>query len=192
MKKMKAINSSTLSVHSRRPYLVNSFPDKLMDPPVDMSSSRVASTLVEDATSCSNVAALFWVVSDKFLVMESIFSVTLSCCVIKLARDELPVAVLDRFLSSWRAGSADIKKSSCLSDFSISNMVEMLALRNAWVVLCSCCRWLSTNLLISGSPSSLDILSSLSIHLRMVVIFSRPASLRFSSSGSVPRNARMS
>lgn len=197
MKKVKAMKSRTLSVHSRRPYLVSSFPDNDIDPPVAISSSRVVSTLDDDATSCSSVAALFCVVSDKCLVMDSIFSVTLSCCVNRLALLLLllllvVVAVAARFLSSCLGPASVMENSSCLSAFSISNMVEMLALRNACVVLCSCWRWFSTDLDSSTSPSSLAKLSNRSIHLRIVVIFSRPASLRVSSSGIVPRNARMS
>lgn len=139
MKKVNARNSSTLSVHSLRPYLVSSFPDSDIDPPVAISSSRVVSTLEEDATNCSNVAALFCVVSDKCLVIESILSVTLSCCVNRLAR-ELPVLAVEvpRCLSS-DLGSVDMEKSSCLADFSISSIVDMLAFRNACVVRYSCC-----------------------------------------------------
>lgn len=196
MKKVNARNSRTLSVHSLRPYLVSSFPDSDIDPPVAISSSRVVSTLEEDATSCSKVAALFWVVSDKCRVIDSILSVTLSCCVIKLAR-ELPVLADEaappapRCLSS-DLSSVDIEKSSCLSDFSISNIVDMLAFRNACVVRYSCCLWLSTDLASSMSPSSRAKLSNLSIHRRIVVIFSRPASFNVSRSGIVPRNTRMS
>lgn len=198
MKKVNAMKSSTLSVHSLLPYLLSSFPDRLMFPPVDISSSLVVSTLVDDATSCSNVAALFWVVSDKCLVIDNILSVTLSCCVSRLAREEpVPLPAL-RYLNSDDSWPEDegfeevMVKSSCLSDFSISSMVEMLAFRNACVVLYSCCRWSSTDLVSSKSPSSLARFAKRSMHLRIVEIFSRPASLRVSSSGRVPRKARMS
>lgn len=185
------MNSSTLSVHSRRPNLFSSFPEWLMEPPVDISSSRVASTLDEEVISWSRVAALFFVVSDKCLVIDNIFSVTLSCWVSRLARDVPPVAD-DRFLSWFCPVGSVIEKSSCLSAFSISSIVEMLALRNACVVLYSCSLWLSTDLLSSMSPSSRAKFSSRSMHRRMATIFSRPASFNVSSSGMVPRKARMS
>lgn len=199
MKNVKARNSSTLSVHSLLPYLVNNFPDWFMFPPVDISSSRVASTLLDDATSCSNVAALFCVVSDKCLVMDSIFSVTLSCWLNRLARfvePELPLLTAPPVL--WRNSEPDwglswfIENSSCLSERSISNIVEIFAFRNAWVVLYSWSLWPSTALPSSTSPSSFAKLSNRSIHLRIAVIFSRPASFKCSSSGRVPRKARMS
>lgn len=79
MNNVNAKNTKILSVHSRRPYFFSSFFDVKMMPAVLRSSSFVPSTLADDVTSDSSVAALFCVVSDKCLDIDSIFSVTLSC-----------------------------------------------------------------------------------------------------------------
>lgn len=78
------------------------------------------STVDDDWTRESSVSALFCVVSERFFDIVSIRSVTLSCCEMRLV------------LCRWRSSaSVVIVNSSPLSDFSISNMVLMLALRNA-------------------------------------------------------------
>lgn len=138
-KNAKANISSTLSVHSRLPYFFSSLPDCEIVPAVDCSSSRVPSTFADEATNVSSVSALFCVVSDKCLDIESILSVTLSCCDMRL--DRLCREVTDpRCRSSVSPPAASPSalptlKSSCFSSFSISNIVDMFALRNACKVL---------------------------------------------------------
>ncbi len=128
IKNANAKNSKILSVHSRRPYFCNNFPDCDIVPAVVCNSSRVPSTLADDATNVSSVTALFCVVSDKCRDIANIFSVTLSCCDTKLER--LCFAVF-RYLNSV----CGFDSSSSLSIFSISNLVDILALRNACRVL---------------------------------------------------------
>lgn len=204
---MKANRRIILSVHSRRPYLLSNFPDCVIVPPVFSSSSLVPSTLEEDAIRVSRVAALFCVVSDKCLEMESILSVTLSCCEIRLER-------LSR-VGLWRNSlSPEGVRSSCLSAFSISNIVDTLAFLKAcrvlqedlsmkfpklrgWEVpgknyLVNCCLCESTSLATSGSPSSRAQSSNLSMHFLRADILALPASFRFSRSAREPLNARIS
>lgn len=178
---MKAKKRRILSVVSRRPYLLRSLPDCWMVPPVFKSSSFVVSTVDDDWTSESSVAALFWVVSAKFFEILSIRSVTLSCCEMRLV------------LCLCRSSASDvIVYSSALSDFSISNIVLMFALRNAWSVLENCSRCESTSFDSCGSFSSRDQSSSFSMHFLSCDNFARPASFNVSNSWSDPRNARIS
>lgn len=79
MNNVNAKNTNILSVHSRRPYFFSSFFEVKIVPAVLRSSSFVASTLADDDTNDSNVAALFCVVSDKCRDIDNILSVTLSC-----------------------------------------------------------------------------------------------------------------
>lgn len=128
--------NNTLSVHSRRPYFFSNFPDCEIVPAVITSSSRVPSTFADEATNVSSVNALFCVVSDKCLDIDNILSVTLSCCESRL--DRLCRDVTEpRCRSSVSASppSVDVLNSSCFSSFSISNIVDMFALRNACNVL---------------------------------------------------------
>lgn len=124
MKNANAKNSNILSVHSRRPYFCNNFPDCDIVPAVVCNSSRVPSTLADEATKVSKVIALFCVVSDKCRDMANIFSVTLSCCDTKLER---LCFVVFRYLNSV----CGLVNSSSLSIFSISSLVDIFALRNA-------------------------------------------------------------
>lgn len=130
--------NNTLSVHSRRPYFLSNFPDCDIVPAVDCSSSRVPSTLADEVTNVSSVNALFCVVSDKCLDIDNILSVTLSCCEIRLdrlCRDVTDVRCRSSVGVSASPPSVDVLNSSCFSSFSISNIVDMLALRNACKVL---------------------------------------------------------
>lgn len=127
MNSVNAKNTSILSVHSRRPYFFNSFFECKIVPAVFCSSSLVPSTFADDDTNVSNVVALFWVVSDKCRDIANIFSVTLSCWNTKLV-------LLCLFAPRFR-NSPVLANNSCLSNFSISIIVFMLARRNAWSVL---------------------------------------------------------
>lgn len=178
---MKAKKSRILSVVSRLPYLLRSLPDCWIVPPVFRSSSFVLSTVDDDWTRESRVAALFCVVSARFFDMLSIRSVTLSCWEMRL--------VLCRCRSSVSGATV---KSSALSDFSISNIVLTLALRNACSVLENCSRCESTSRDSCGSFSSRAQSSSFSIHFLSCDIFPLPASFNVSSSWIDPRNTRMS
>lgn len=178
---MKAKKRRNLSVVSRRPYLLSNFPDCWMVPPVLRSSSFVDSTVLEDWTSESNVAALLFVVSAKFFDIFSIRSVTLSCWEMRL--------VLCRCRSS---ASGVIVNNSALSVFSISNIVLMFAFLNAWSVLENCSRCESTSFDNWGSFSSRAQSSSFSMHFLSCDNLALPASLSVSSSCKDPRNARMS
>lgn len=124
---VNAKNTRILSVHSRRPYFFSNRLECKMVPAVFCSSSFVPSTLADDETSVSRVIALFCVVSDKCRDMANIFSVTLSCWNTKLV---LLCLAVPRFRTS-----PVLENSSCLSNFSISIMVLMLARRNACSVL---------------------------------------------------------
>lgn len=201
MKNAKAKNNKILSVHSRRPYFCNNFPDCDIVPAVVCNSSRVPSTLADEATNVSSVTALFCVVSDKWRDIANIFSVTLSCCDTKLER-----LCFVAFLCLNSV--CGLVNSSSLSIFSISNLVDMFALRNAWRVLWqnrilkfiirrnylgiahleSCSRCNSTSLAIFGSPSSLAQLSNCEIYFRSADNFARPASFKLSNSLKLPRN----
>lgn len=79
MNKVNAKNTNILSVHSLRPYFLSNLFECEMVPAVFCNSSLVPSTLADDDTNVSSVAALFCVVSDKCREIASIFSVTLSC-----------------------------------------------------------------------------------------------------------------
>lgn len=131
MKNAKAKNSSILSVHSRRPYFFNNLPDCVMVPCVLSSSSCALSTLTDDCTRVSSVAALFCVVSDRCRDIDSIFSVTLSCW------DTTPAFLTkpERCRTSVSDAEVDGASKSVRSCRSISSMVWMLALRNAWRLL---------------------------------------------------------
>ena len=173
MKKINAKKSRILSVVSRRPYLLRSFPDCWIVPPVFKSSSLVVSTVDEDCTKESKVAALFWVVSARFFEMLNIRSVTVSCWDIRL------VVCLCR-------SSVAIVNSSSLSAFSISSIVLIFALRNACKVRENWFRWESTSRDKSGSFSSRALSSSFSMHFLSWDSFVRPASLSVSNSWRVP------
>lgn len=129
MNNVNAKNTRILSVHSRRPYFFSNRLECKIVPAVFCNSSFVPSTLADDEARVSKVIALFWVVSDKCRDMANIFSVTLSCWNTKLV---LLCLAAPRFRTS-----PVLEKSSCLSSFSISIMVLMLARRNAWRVLLS-------------------------------------------------------
>lgn len=192
-------------MHSRRPYFCNNLPDCDIVPAVACNSSRVPSTLADDATSVSSVSALFWVVSDKCRDIANIFSVTLSCWDTKL--DRLCFAVL-----RCRISVCGLDSNSSLSIFSISSLVDIFALRNAcnvlrigWDLILSLVdiglrvyyldswsRCSSTSLEIFGSPSSLAQLSSCEIYLRKADSFARPASFKFSNSAMLPRKTKIS
>lgn len=166
MNNVNAKNSRILSVHSRLPYLLSSFLECNIELAVLCNSSLVPSTVFDEETNVSNVAALFCVVSDKWRVIANIFSVTLSCWNTKL--DWLCLEE-PRCLNSFPSA---LDKSSCLSNFSISSIVLMFALRNAcnvlkekwrfrWVDwrlptgsephLENCCRWESISAVSSAS-----------------------------------------
>lgn len=125
---VNAKKTNILSVHSRRPYFLSNFLECRMDPAVFCSSSLVPSTLADEDTSVSKVAALFCVVSDKWRDIDSIRSVMLSCWYAK------PDCVCLDWPPRWRT-SVVLANSSALLSFSISNIVVMLARRNACKVL---------------------------------------------------------
>lgn len=127
MNKVNAKKTKILSVHSRRPYFFSSFLDVKIVPAVLRSSSLVPSTLADDVTNDSNVAALFCVVSDKWRDIDSIFSVTLSCWKAN------PDCVC--FDALRCRTSLVLAKRSALSSRSISSIVVIFARRNACNVL---------------------------------------------------------
>lgn len=126
MKKRKARNSKTLSVVSLLPYFCSNFPDCEMVPAVVYSSFLVPSTLCDDNANVSKVDALFCVVSDRCLEMESIFSVTLSCCPTK----PVLLCLLAPAVLCLISFSPVIDISSSLLAFSISSIEVIFALRN--------------------------------------------------------------
>lgn len=159
-----------------------------MLPAVFCSSSLVASTFWEDATRVSNVTALFCVVSDRCRDMANIFSVTSFSCDTRLPR----LCLAPVLLRCLRSLSPVIAISSSRLAFSISNMVETFALRNACSVFENCSRCVSTSVASAGSPISRAKSSNRSIFLRIADNLARPASFSSSSSPMDDRLLSMS